>query len=299
MNVTTGANLVLIGQNCGDEITTGEHNTGIGSGCLGNITDSSYNLAIGAFALRHASGDNNVGIGRLSMRAPNNSGVANNVAIGVESVSDASFEGQDNLFLGYRAGYAATDSDGNLLLGFQSGDNITTGDYNLIIGYDLDAPSATASYQMNIGGVIGGFTSGASAPGLTLTVAPIPGTDLTASGLKGSVTVDTNAVGVGAALYLASDGNYDEADADAASTMPCTAVALETGTGTKTVLFNGFIRDDSWAWTPGGNIYVSTTQGTFTQTAPSGSGDQVQVVGIAQSADVIYFNPSLDVFEVA
>ena len=58
------------------------------------------------------------------------------------------------------------------------------------------------------------------------------------------------------------------------------------------------MRDDTWTWTVGGLIYVSTTTGTLTQTAPSGTGDQVQVVGYATHADRMYFNPSLVLVEV-
>ena len=132
-------------------------------------------------------------------------------------------------------------------------------------------------------------------PSLTLAT---PASDLTGAGLIETVTVDTNATGVGAALYLAADGHYDEADADSSATMPCTALALETGTGSKRVLIMGMIRNDAWNWTPGGKVYVSTTTGALTQTAPSGTGDQVQVVGVAISADVIRFTPSLDTLQV-
>ena len=134
--------------------------------------------------------------------------------------------------------------------------------------------------------------------GLTATLAPIPSVDLTGSGFSGPVTVDTNGVGIGAGLFMAADGHYDEADADAAASMPCTAIALETGTGAKTVLFSGFIRNDAWNWTPGGVLYVSNTQGTFTQTAPVGTGDVVQVIGKAESSDVIHFCPSLSMVVV-
>lgn len=133
----------------------------------------------------------------------------------------------------------------------------------------------------------------------SITLDPTPTSDLTGNGLTASVTVDVNATGVGALLYCASDGNYEEADADATTTMPAVAVALESGTGTKKVLLRGYIRKDAWAWTVGGIVYVSTTAGAFTQTAPSGTGDQVQAVGIAVSADVIYFNPSMVLVEVA
>ena len=106
-------------------------------------------------------------------------------------------------------------------------------------------------------------------------------------------TVDSNSTGFGAALYLASDGHYDEADASAASTMPCTAIALESGTGSKNVLHKGYVRDDTWDWTVGGLIFVSETTGAFTQTAPTTSSAAVQPVGIAKTADIIEFNPSM------
>ena len=128
---------------------------------------------------------------------------------------------------------------------------------------------------------------------------PAPTADVTGNGIIATMTVDANTVGVGSALHLDTDGNWIEADADTVATMPCAALALETGTGSKKVLFHGIIRNDAWAWTVGGLLYVSDTVGTLTHTAPTGSGDQVQVVGIATHADRIYFNPSLVLVEVA
>ena len=131
------------------------------------------------------------------------------------------------------------------------------------------------------------------------TLNPALGTDLTATGkILTDATVDANATGIGAALYLAADFHYDEADASAAATMRCTAMALETGTGSKDVLLEGFIRNDAWDWSAG-DIYVSLTTGGLTQTAPSASGEQVQVVGWAYSADIMYFKPSSTVLEIA
>jgi hypothetical protein len=117
-------------------------------------------------------------------------------------------------------------------------------------------------------------------------------TDHSAIGLKDTVTVDANTNGFGNALFLGTLGHYLDADADSASTMPCSALALQTGTGTKEILLLGFIRDDSWSWTPGGLVYVSPTQGTLTQTIPTGAGKFVQVAGIARSATILFFNPS-------
>lgn len=134
----------------------------------------------------------------------------------------------------------------------------------------------------------------------TMVYNPTPSNDLEATGFKTTLTVDVNATGIGAALYVASDGNLEEADADAAATMPCVAVALETGIGSKQVLLQGFVRNDAWNWASVGQpVYVSTTAGAFTQTPPGGTGDQVQVVGVALTADIIYFRPDLTLVEIA
>lgn len=125
-----------------------------------------------------------------------------------------------------------------------------------------------------------------------------PAVDLTGNGLLTSVTVDANATGIGAALFLASDGNYEEADADAAATMPCVALALETGTGNKKILLQGYIRRDTWTWTPGGLIYVSPATGALTQTIPSSAGQQVQIVGYATKSNTLFFNPNLMLIEL-
>jgi hypothetical protein len=128
--------------------------------------------------------------------------------------------------------------------------------------------------------------------------------DATYSGIK---TVRTVASGTGSSAFgqcyhVHTDGELVDADADSADTMPCIALAITAGTGaSKTVLLQGVITETDWNWTIGGLIYVSTDPTTttgLTQTAPSGTGDQVQVVGVALSADTIMFNPSLVLVEV-
>jgi len=125
-----------------------------------------------------------------------------------------------------------------------------------------------------------------------------PINDLTGTGVTSYGTVDANSTGVGAALYIASDGNYEEADADAVTTMPCVALALETGTGNKKILLQGYIRNNSWTWTPGGQIFISPTTGLLTQTSPSVAGQQVQIVGYAIKSNTVFFNPNFMLIEL-
>jgi hypothetical protein len=101
-------------------------------------------------------------------------------------------------------------------------------------------------------------------------------------------------------LYLKSDGKWWKADADAASTMPGLRMALESkdADATCSMLVMGRVRDDDWNWTVGGLIFASTDAGGLTQTAPSGSTDIVQVVGVAYHADKMIFNPEQDTLEI-
>jgi hypothetical protein len=61
-------------------------------------------------------------------------------------------------------------------------------------------------------------------------------------------------------------------------------------------LVHGIARDDTWAWTVGGLIYLTvtgTTGNTLSQTMVSGTDDVVQIIGIATHADRMYFYPQL------
>jgi hypothetical protein len=105
----------------------------------------------------------------------------------------------------------------------------------------------------------------------------------------GNVVYVTSSTGVSAPVVY-------KADADAASTMGATAllVMATTADGATTyALVCGTARDDTWNWTRGSAVYVSTTAGGLTTTAPSGSGDVERKVGIAIGADQLLFQPEL------
>jgi glutamine synthetase type III len=87
-------------------------------------------------------------------------------------------------------------------------------------------------------------------------------------------------------------GNFDEADADAIANAKMITLALETSTGTKKMMIQGFYCKTAWNWTVGADLFLSTTLGTITETAPSGTDDVVVILGTAMSADTIYFAPS-------
>jgi hypothetical protein len=126
-----------------------------------------------------------------------------------------------------------------------------------------------------------------------------PNSDHTGNGIIALMQVDVNAYGIGALLHMHTDGHFELTDNDFAADMPCMAIALETGTGMKKVLLQGFMRNDTWVFsTLGQPIYVSSTPGVPSQVVPT-SGRFAQRIGIALSNDVMWFNPDYTVIEVA
>ena len=134
--------------------------------------------------------------------------------------------------------------------------------------------------------------------------------DATADGMDdgeyNGITIEGMAHGetVGAlkCVFLASDGKFDIADADAAGEFPALGLTVNGGDDTDAaiILTRGIVRDEDWTGlTVGGAVYLGDDgTGQITQTAPSTSGDCVQIVGWALSDSEIYFDFSRPYLEV-
>jgi len=117
---------------------------------------------------------------------------------------------------------------------------------------------------------------------------------------------DSQAVGesvvFGDLLYFNwTDKEWKKAKADVAGTTPGLRIALESKADSEAclMLVKGYIRDDSAFEFAGAMVYVSeTTAGAMTSTAPSTAGNQLQRVGQAKSADILFFDPSIDQGEI-
>lgn len=129
----------------------------------------------------------------------------------------------------------------------------------------------------------------------------------TGNGITAFHTLGENVL-AGDVLYKKADGKYWKADASSAAEMPAVLLALADGAADAVVelLRVGYYREDSrWNWTVGNGeanlLFVHTTAGDMVQLAnqPAGAGDQVQVVGHVETADVIYWNPSYELIEVS
>ena len=103
----------------------------------------------------------------------------------------------------------------------------------------------------------------------------------------------------GDVCFINVDGQAQLGDADAIATASCIAMCADNtinADASGNYLLMGIARNDSWNWTVGGLIYLTvtgTSGNTLSQTAPTGTDDVVQIIGVATHTDRIYFNPQL------
>ena len=127
-----------------------------------------------------------------------------------------------------------------------------------------------------------------------MTAAP---SDVSASGTIITLTANEDQA-FGDVCRINSDGEAQIVDADAIATSSGVVMAIATisADNSGSYLMMSVARDDSWAWTPGGLIYITvtgTSTNTLSQTAPVGDDDVVQIVGVATHADRMMFMPNL------
>jgi len=112
----------------------------------------------------------------------------------------------------------------------------------------------------------------------------------------------TTSMDNGKIYHYKSDGTWELADADAVATCDgLLAVALGAASDTNGMLLRGTVTLDHDPGAVGDVLFVSTTAGQATATAPSGNTDIVRVIGYCLDASngQIWFNPSSTFVEVS
>ena len=109
---------------------------------------------------------------------------------------------------------------------------------------------------------------------------------------------EEHTIAAGQLVHYNSSSNWELADADAASTSDgLLGVALGGDASVDGVLLRGMVTIDHDPGAIGDVLYLSTTAGDCSATAPSGSGDIVRIIGYQvnhASNGEIWFNPSAD-----
>jgi len=113
----------------------------------------------------------------------------------------------------------------------------------------------------------------------------------------------TTSMTTGAIYHYKNDGTWELADADAVATSDgLLGVALGAASDTNGVLLRGFVTIDHDPGAIGDVLFLSTTAGDCSATAPSGSADIVRVVGYQvshASNGNVWFNPDNTYIELA
>lgn len=250
-NLDGGADNVAIGYQALLDLTSGSNNIGIGTQAGRDFTTTSNNVSIGLAASRsNTGGDNNVAIGNSALilnsegSCDHNVGVGDralyllepakhrNTAIGYRSGYQSS--GNDNVFVGYYAGYGAARrniGDDNIIIGSMAADNIGAGaNRNIIIGANLDLSAIDVDDELNIGGIIIGDMSTEQ-----VRYGKVMHTAL--GGIAVQLTNKTGANSVAGQLVKADTATNDAVILTAAGDTECFGVFLESG-----------ITDGSEAW---------------------------------------------------
>jgi hypothetical protein len=77
-------------------------------------------------------------------------------------------------------------------------------------------------------------------------------------------------------------------------------IALGTSSATNGLLTYGIIESSGFSsFSAGDTLYISTTEGAITSTAPTATGDFVRVVGYALGSNRIFIRPSEDYIELS
>ena len=112
----------------------------------------------------------------------------------------------------------------------------------------------------------------------------------------------TTSMTTGAIYHFKSDGTWELADADDNTKSDgLLGVALGAASDTNGVLLRGMVTLDHDPGAVGDPIYLTTTAGDASATAPSGNGNIVRIIGycLHASAGNIWFNPDSTFVEVS
>ena len=104
----------------------------------------------------------------------------------------------------------------------------------------------------------------------------------------------TTSMSVGQLYHYKSDGTWEKANADAASTCDgLLAIALGAASDDDGMLLRGMVTLDVDPGAVGDVLFATTTAGRISSTAPSGNNDIVRIVGYCLNASngQIWFNP--------
>jgi hypothetical protein len=295
------ANIILLGTLASDTPSDGQVPTWGTGGVItwetpgtasGNVTNNAT-LANGNITI--GGGTTVIGTSNVSWNATNNTlttpnlTVSSNATFGNLTTTNLTISGTiSGVIPGANGGTGVANTGLTITL---AGNLTTSGANNITL-----TTSGATNVTLPTTGTLSTLAGTETLSNKIVTVSGALGTDDTYSGLAVSGLNAGATIAQWEAVYVGGSSTYLLADANGSGTFPAIglAVAAYVSTNAAIVVRNGTVRNDAWTWTPGGTVYLSTTAGGLTQTAPSTTGDKVQVIGTALTADILLVHVSAD-----
>lgn len=289
------ADLLLRGVDNGTEFTAlqldmSDAGTAIFSHDIKMPSGGVINFNSGDMTITHASNQLTISGGKTTINSLE-LGAADHV---IEDGANILDENDETLFT-FSSGVVSTGGN------FQTGGTITTpsdiihtGDTDTKISFGTNTVTVTAGNVSNIE---------ASSTGASIPKRKLAKTSNTDGDADGDIVYfgGTTSMTAGGIYHYKSDGTWEKADADAAANCDgLLAVALGAASDTNGMLVRGMVTIANDPGAVGDVLFLSTTAGQATATAPSGNGDIVRVIGYCLDASngQIYFNPDGTFVEV-
>ena len=277
-NLTGSAN-TFVGARAAISTTSGSSNVALGGG-LGSGTSPALNA--------NTTGSHNISLGINSLETAVSA--SRNIALGTDAGKRAG--GNNNIFLGYRIAHVGTNNNtsisDNIVLGYQAGHNLA-GSKNVLIGYEA-GKNETGSNKLYISHsdtttplIYGEFDNDLLRVNGNFQRVVFGGTETTTSGT----------------IHIRDNTNW-ATQADATNNTASTGllgVAQGAQANVGLVLFGDV--DYTITGNVGTPVYLNTTAGGLTTTAPTGSGNIVRVMGYIIGTNKVFFNPSNDWIQIA
>ena len=201
---------------------------------------------------------------------------------------------------GANSGFLVAQNSGNTAVEFIDPATVGTTTFTGLSDTPANYSGATAGQVVAVNGTTDGveFIDAPSPVGIDLALVTRDAAFGSAGDHEGTtLSIGTAALTTGT-VYMWGPTDWGTANAGAAATADGLMGVATTNTAGGDVLVSGIIQLASVPGSAGDVLYLDTSAGTLTATAPSGSTEIVRVMGYNLDGNRIYFNPSGDWLEI-
>jgi len=169
--------------------------------------------------------------------------------------------------------------------------SLTGATTNGVITYDGSGSNATVESNLTFDGSLLNVSGDLNVIG-SYDFTHNPTTELSTSGGYGDVVTFGSGGGVTFSCYYFTSGSaWSLSDSNGVATSTGMLAIALGNTVASGMLLRGYVRNDSWTFATASAVYLNSTAGALSNTAPTAANDVIRIVGFAISRTVIFFCP--------